>query len=179
MPVLIPGSTKNGSRSRKRRIPSRSLGSRGGTTDETATPTLATGQAARIRFRSEPGRDYAGTVARLGREADRETREFLVDVRVAELPANWTIGQRAEVFIETGRQADALLLPQGFLVWKVSQPGVFVYQDGRAQWRGVTPGLRGAQNIAIAKGLSAGDQVVRPAEGRKTALTDGQRIALP
>jgi HlyD family secretion protein len=147
--------------------------------DETAIPALTTGQSARIRFRSEPGRDYPGTVARLGREADRETREFLVDVRVTELPANWTIGQRAEVFIETGRQADALILPQEFLVWKAGQPSVFVYQDGRARWRGVTLGLRGAQNIAIAKGLSAGDQVVRPAEGRKTALADGQRIALP
>jgi HlyD family secretion protein len=147
--------------------------------DETAIPALATGQPARIRFRSEPGRDYPGSVARLGREADRETREFLVDVRVAELPANWTIGQRAEVFIEIGRQADALLLPQEFLVWKAGQPGVFVDRDGRAQWRGVTPGLRGAQDIAIAKGLSVGEQVVRPTEGRKTALTDGQRIALP
>jgi len=147
--------------------------------DETAIPALAAGQPARIRFRSEPGRDYPGTVARLGHEADRETREFLVDVRVTELPTNWTIGQRAEVFIETGRQADALLLPQEFLVWKAGQPGVFVYQDGRAQWRGVTPSLRGAQKIAITQGLSAGDQVVRPAEGRKTALTDGQRIALP
>lgn len=147
--------------------------------DETAIPALATGQPARIVFRSEPGRTYPGTVSRLGREADRETREFLVDVRVTELPPNWTIGQRAEVFIEIGRQADALLLRQDFLVWKAEHPGVFVYQDGRAQWRGVTLGLRGAENVAIAKGLSVGEQVVRPAEGRKTALADGQRIARP
>ena len=32
-----------------------------------------------------------------------------------ELPKNWTIGQRAEVFIETGRQADGVLLPHGFV----------------------------------------------------------------
>ena len=37
-------------------------------------------------FRSEPGKSYPGEVARLGRETDRETREFLVDVRVKELP---------------------------------------------------------------------------------------------
>ena len=66
----------------------------------------------------EPTRSYPGMVSRLGREMDRETREFLVDVRVTELPKNWTIGQRAEVFIETGRQADAVLLPPAFLVWK-------------------------------------------------------------
>jgi HlyD family secretion protein len=147
--------------------------------DETAIPALATGQPARIVFRSEPGRPYPGTVSRLGREADRETREFLVDVRVTELPTNWAIGQRAEVFIEIGRQADALLLPPSFLVWKAGRPGVFVYAAGRAQWRDVALGLRGAQDIAIAQGLSVGEQVVRPAEGRKAALADGQRIALP
>ncbi len=147
--------------------------------DETAIPALATGQPARILFRSEPGRDYPGTVARLGREADRETREFLVDVHVSELPTNWAIGQRTDIFIEVGRQTDALLLPQAFLVWKAGQPGVFVDQEGRARWRGVTLGLHGAQDIAVTQGLSAGESVVRPAAGRNTALTDGQRIARP
>jgi len=68
--------------------------------DETASAALCPGQSARVVFRSEPAKSYPGVVARLGREADRETREFLVDVRVAELPPNWTAGQRAEVFIE-------------------------------------------------------------------------------
>lgn len=147
--------------------------------DETAMPVLATDQPARIVFRSEPGRDYPGKVSRLGREMDRETREFLVDVRVTELPKNWTVGQRAEVFIQTGRQADAVLLPPAFLVWKAARAGVFVNANGRAQWREVTPGLRGRDHVAIAQGLSAGDQVVRAPDGQKTALTDGQRIKLP
>ncbi|WP_373509383.1 efflux RND transporter periplasmic adaptor subunit, partial [Thiocapsa sp.] len=147
--------------------------------DETAIPALATGEPARILFRSEPGRSYPGTVSRLGREADRETREFLVDVRVTELPKNWTIGQRAEVFIEIGRQDDAILLPPDYLVWKAGRPGVFVYAAGRAQWRDLTLGLRGPQVLAIAQGLRAGEQVVRPADARRTVLTDGQRIALP
>jgi len=84
--------------------------------DETAMPALAMDQSARIVFRSEPGRNYPGKVSRLGREMDRETREFLVDVRATELPKNWTVGQRAEVFIETARQADAVLIPPAFLV---------------------------------------------------------------
>lgn len=147
--------------------------------DETAIPALGSGQPARVVFRSEPGRDYPGTVARLGHEADRETREFLVDVRVAELPANWTIGQRAEVFIETGRQADALLLPQNFLVWRAEGPGVFVAQDGRARWRGLSLGPRGAGEVAVLQGLAAGERVVRPPNGSKATLRDGQRIALP
>ena len=146
--------------------------------DETAMPALVADQPARIVFRSEPGRSYPGKVSRLGREMDRETREFLVDVRVTELPKNWTIGQRAEVFIETGRQADAVLLPQAFLVWKAAKSGVFVNADGKAQWREVTVGLRGRDHAAITQGLSAGDQIVRPLDGQKAALTKGQRITL-
>ncbi|MBE2285863.1 MAG: efflux RND transporter periplasmic adaptor subunit [Prosthecobacter sp.] len=68
--------------------------------DETEMPKLAPGQKARVVFRSEPQKNYPGTVSRLGREMDRETREFLVDVRVEQLPVNWAVGQRAEVYIQ-------------------------------------------------------------------------------
>lgn len=59
--------------------------------DESFMAKVAPGQKARIVFRSEPGRDYPGEVSRLGRESDRETREFLINVRVTELPKNWAI----------------------------------------------------------------------------------------
>lgn len=145
--------------------------------DETAMAGLKEGQPARVVFRSEPAKTYPGEVARLGREADRETREFVVDVSVKELMENWTIGQRAEVFIETGRKTDALALPQRFLQWRAGKPGVFVSDHGKARWRGVTLGLRGLQDVEVTQGLSAGDQIVRPVAGQKQPLTDGQRVA--
>jgi HlyD family secretion protein len=145
--------------------------------DETAMTGLKEGQLARVVFRSEPANHYAGEVARLGREADRETREFVVDVRVKNLPENWTIGQRAEVFIETGRKSSVVLLPSPFLRWRENKAGVFVNDHGRARWRGVTLGLRGLQNVEVTEGLSSGEQIVRPVEGQKQQLTDGQRIA--
>lgn len=145
--------------------------------DETAMVGLQVGQPARVVFRSEPAKNYAGEVARLGREADRETREFVVDVRVKELPENWTIGQRAEVFIETGHKSNVVLLPPQFIRWRENKPGVFVSEHGKARWRGVTLGLRGLQNVEVTQGLSAGDQIVRPVEGQKQPLTDGKRVA--
>jgi HlyD family secretion protein len=145
--------------------------------DETAMTGLHAGQPARVVFRSEAAKSYQGEVARLGREADRETREFLVDVRVKELPQNWTIGQRAEVFIETGRKANAVLLPAPFLQWRQNKPGAFVNDHGQVRWREVTLGLRGLQHAEVIKGLSSGEQVVRPREGQKQPLSDGQRIA--
>jgi HlyD family secretion protein len=144
--------------------------------DETAMTDLVTGQPARVVFRSEPGTNYPGEVARLGRETDRETREFLVDVRVKELPRNWTVGQRAEVFIETGRKSGVLVIPQGFVQWRGGKPGVFVNEHGKAKWRAVTLGLRGRETVEIAQGVSVGEQVVKPGEP-KQELSDGQRVS--
>lgn len=144
--------------------------------DETAGSALATGQFARVVFRSDPERTYPGEVARLGRETDRETREFLVDVRVRELPPNWTTGQRAEVFIETGRKLDALPLPQRFLHWREGKPGVFVAERGRVVWRDATLGLSGRDTVEVTDGLSAGDRVAVPADPKQAPLKSGQRV---
>lgn len=147
--------------------------------DETAAAALRPGQPARVFFRSEPHRAVPGTVARLGHETDRETREFLVDVTVSELPANWTLGQRAEVFIETGRNATALSVPPRFLQWREGQPGVLVLAGRRARWRSVTLGLQGPDAVEIVSGVTGGERVVTPRAVRAVALTDGRRVALP
>jgi HlyD family secretion protein len=146
--------------------------------DETALTGLATGQPARVVFRSEAGKSYSGEVARLGRETDRETREFLVDVRVKELPKNWAVGQRAEVFIETGRKATTLVIPQAFVQWHAGRSGVFVNRAGRARWQEVVLGLRGREAVEILQGVAAGDVVVRPI-APKVELIGDQRIAIP
>jgi HlyD family secretion protein len=144
--------------------------------DETAASALTTGQSARVVFRSDPERTYPGEVARLGRETDRETREFLVDVRVRELPPNWTTGQRAEVFVETGRKQDALTLPQRFLQWREGKPGVFVAERGRAVWRDITLGLRGRDTVEVTDGMSAGERVAVSADPKQAPLKSGQRV---
>ena len=144
--------------------------------NETASSGLHVGQPARVVFRSDETNTYSGEVARLGRETDRETREFLADVHVRALPPNWTVGQRAEVFIETGRAESALAVPQKFIQWRAGKPGVFVNEGGVARWRGVTLGLHGRETVEITKGLAAGEQAVCPEVPKQAALTDGQRI---
>ena len=81
------------------------------------------------------------------------------------------MGQRAEVFIETGRKADALVVPQRFVQWRDGKPGVFVNDHGKATWREVTLGLRGREMVEIARGVAAGEQVVAPREAKQPPLT--------
>ena len=147
--------------------------------DETAIAALAVGQPARVVFRSEAERNYSGAVVRLGREADRETREFLVDVSVQPLPVNWAVGQRADVFIETGHKSNVVAIPQKFLLWREGKPGVFVNDGGRADWRSVTVGLYGQQDVEVTQGLAVGDQIVMPFESLKQTIEDGQAVSAP
>ena len=146
--------------------------------DETAMAPLRTNQPARVVFRSDPGKVYLGQVARLGRQTDPETREFVVDVRLRELSAHWTVGQRAEVYIETGCAADTLVLPAKFLLWRGGQPGAMVNVHGRARWRSVRLGLRGREAVEITSGLALGEQIVVAKED-KPLLEDGQRVSVP
>jgi HlyD family secretion protein len=146
--------------------------------DETEMAKLHEGQRARVVFRSEPDRSYPGTVARLGKEADRETREFVVDVRVLMLPTNWAVGQRAEIFIETNRKDDALLLPVPYISRREQATGVFVDVEGTASWRPLTVGIRGRETVEVVDGLAADEVVVRPLDPR-TPLTAGRRVVTP
>jgi len=145
--------------------------------DETAMASLAVGQPARIMFRSEPDKAHSGAVTRLAPSADRETREFLVDVTAKELPKTWAVGQRAEVYIQTAKKNDALLVPQQAIAWRKGRPGLFVSNSGHANWRDVTLGLRGAQGIEVTNGLVAGDLVVWPHDPKSDVVTEGRAVA--
>lgn len=146
--------------------------------DETEIANLGTDLPARVVFRSEPQRSYPGTVVRLGREADRETREFIVDVRVLELPQNWAVGQRAETFIEVARKEDVASVPGEFIIDSGDGPGVFVSSNGRSVWRQVQLGLRSRESVEVLEGLNADDIVVVPVDTRVT-LSEGRRVVTP
>lgn len=143
--------------------------------NEVSALQLATGQSARVVFRSTD-KEFAGTIARLGHETDRETREFVVDVLLHDLPNNWTIGQRAEVFIATGHSADAVQITPEFIIWRGVSAGVFVPRNGKAHWQAVEIGSHSRGLIEIKKGLAPGDQIIRPGGKNMRPLKDGQRI---
>lgn len=144
--------------------------------DETAMASVSPGQPARIVFRSEPGRSYAGVVTRLAPSVDQETREFLVDVTAKKLPGTWAIGQRAEVYIQTAEKDRALLAPAAAIVWRNGKPGLFVSNAGHARWRNVILGLRGQENVEITGGLSAGEIIIWPRDPQAEALIDGHAV---
>jgi len=142
--------------------------------DETSMAGLKAGQKARVIFRSETKQAFNGKVVRVGREVDRETREFKVDVGLESLPQNWAVGQRAEVYIETARKNDVINIPLQALVWRKTTPGVYLANEGRAHWREVSLGSRGIDTVEILKGLSLNDSIITGPDPYQ--LTDGLRV---
>lgn len=145
--------------------------------DESAVAAITVGQPARIVLRSDPTRSHQGEVLRVGHEVDRESREFLVDVRITDPPAQWAIGQRAEVYMRTAAVDKSISLPWRFLRTRNGVEGVWIDDHGRAVWRPLTLGLRGLDAVAVTKGLAASEVVIIPVGGPAAMLRDGQRIS--
>lgn len=144
--------------------------------DETEMRQVAREQPANVVFRAEPATVYRGKVARIGRETDRETREFLVDVEVEQLPRNWSVGQRADVFIQSAHKEGATTVTPKVILRKQGEIGVMVDRDGRAVWQPVRIGLRGRERVEILAGLSVGDIVVLT-QGPDT-IPEGRRLSV-
>jgi len=144
--------------------------------DETEMQRVAEGQRARVVFRAEPETGYKGKVARLGRETDRETREFLVDVEIEELPRNWSVGQRADVFIEIARKDGVTVVPSQVIMRNQGETAVVLNRDGRAVRQPVKTGLRGRTHVEIVEGLSPGEIVVTTRDS--DPIPEGRRLEM-
>lgn len=147
--------------------------------DETAIASLAPEQEARIVFRSEPAREYHGLVARVGREVDPESREFLVDITLNELPHRWAVGQRAEAYIVTREIDDTLIVPASYLIARDGRRGVFVLSGGRAAWRVCEVGAESRDQVEILSGIDAGDRILRGLDNKSAQdLRPGRRVVI-
>jgi len=146
--------------------------------DETEMDQLRDEQPAKIIFRSQPSVAFEGIVARLGKQSDRETREFTVDVRALKLPETWAIGQRAEVFIETGRVDDCLWVPSSFLSKQGTEQGIFIEDGGLAKWLSLKLGIEGRETVEVVEGLAVGASIIKPTQ-TSAKLADGRKVLAP
>lgn len=133
--------------------------------DESARSAIRPGQAAKIRFASDPSRTWNGRVLRLSRQVDQETREFTVDITLDALPDSWAMGQRVNVAVEARSPAMVIGVPETLIARRDGRAGIWVGQNGRAVWTPVALGYASGSDIQVAHGLSAGD-IVLPPEGR-------------
>lgn len=133
--------------------------------DETSLGDLRLGQPAQVELRSHPGQVFPGRVDRIGRQADRQTHELLVDVELLQIPAGFAVGQRADVRISVAGKANALRVPTSFL--QQGNGTCYEKKGGRIHLVDVKAGFTGSDYVEIQEGLQVGDQVLRSLEEGK------------
>ncbi|SDR62471.1 HlyD family secretion protein [Rhizobiales bacterium GAS191] len=133
--------------------------------DESAMGAIDPGLTAKVRFASVAGADFKGSVLRLIRQVDQETREFAVDIALETLPPHWALGQRANVIVEVPSPPEMIAIPQSLVVRQSGRVGAWMLQNGRAQWVPLTLGYPAGGLVEVLKGLHEGDVVLAP-EGR-------------
>lgn len=133
--------------------------------DESTIADIEPGLGARIRFGGNGAPVYPGTVVRVGREVDQETREFTVDIALAHLPPNWALGQRGTAFIEFAKSDEVMSVPVASIARRDGMPGVWMAEDGRAVWQPVDLGRIGGARVEVLAGLKAGDRVIAVPDG--------------
>ena len=121
--------------------------------DESTIAMVKPGQAARVSFSALDGVALEGSVLRVGREVDPETREYAAEISLTALPASWAIGQRATATVVAESGKPGIAIPQKLLARQDGRPGVYVLEDGRARWRQVELGYVNGTDIEVRKGL--------------------------
>lgn len=130
--------------------------------DESVMGTISPGQRVTANFTAASLKPVNGSVLRLIRQVDEETREFEVDIVLDHLPEVWALGQRATVVIEADSPRPAITVPEVMLVRRRGRVGIWKVEDGRAQWVPVNLGYPSGSSVEVVSGLQPGDVVVRP-----------------
>lgn len=106
--------------------------------DEGRAGALRLGQAAKVTMRSLPSEPVAAEVVRIGLESDRVTEERRVYLRCRQCPEQVFIGEQVRAEIETGRLAEARLVPESAVEGFDGVTGrVWVVEGGRLARRQV------------------------------------------
>ncbi|HXF48895.1 MAG TPA: efflux RND transporter periplasmic adaptor subunit [Verrucomicrobiae bacterium] len=104
-------------------------------------------------------RQFAGTVFAVEPKVDPATRTLPVRARASNVNRALMPGGFANVELVL-RQERAIMVPAGAVIPDIKGHKVFLYKGGKAEAREVQVGLRTADEVEIAAGISPGDTVL-------------------
>ncbi|MBL9049733.1 MAG: efflux RND transporter periplasmic adaptor subunit [Tabrizicola sp.] len=130
--------------------------------DEERAGQLALGQPGIIRLRSQPAREFHGTIARIGIESDRVNEERRVWLTCTDCPTQMFLGEQAEVRILTGMRDSALMVPEIAISGFDGHRGtVWIVQNGRLARAELTFGARDDRGrVEVMGAMTDGAQIV-------------------
>jgi HlyD family secretion protein len=139
--------------------------------DESKAGEIRVGEPAEIVLRSRPHERLKGKVARIQPESDRVNEERKIEIAFDQIPADFNLGEQAEVYITTVHLTQPLLVPEAAIIGLGKNQGtVWTVEQGRLQQHKVTLGHRLLDGrYEVASGVPKGAAVV-------TRLVSGLRL---
>ncbi|MEM7354894.1 MAG: efflux RND transporter periplasmic adaptor subunit [Acidobacteriota bacterium] len=105
-------------------------------------------------------RPFTGTIYAIEPSVDQDTRSLPVRARSANREGSLVPGAFADVEIVVAESDDAVTVPAIAVIPELGGKKVFVAEDGKAQSRTVTTGIRTEDRVQITSGLAAGERVI-------------------
>jgi Cu(I)/Ag(I) efflux system membrane fusion protein len=125
---------------------------------------IAVGQPVAIRARSFPGRSFAGKIAVVYPQVNRDTRTVRVRIELANPDAVLLPDMYVDADIDTADAAPVLAVPDNSVLDTGSRQSVLVDKgEGRFEPRQVQLGRRGGGYVEVRDGLADGEAVVTSA----------------
>ncbi len=108
-----------------------------------------------------PGVDFSGTILDIGAVINEQSRAATVTFEVPNRDRTLRIGMQANVRLDAGEGADALIIPKEAVLDNEGKKIVYVLLSGEEfQRREVTVGDEYGNKVAVLSGLQAGERVV-------------------
>jgi Cu(I)/Ag(I) efflux system membrane fusion protein len=125
---------------------------------------IAVGQPVSISARSFPGRTFAGKIAVIYPQVNRDTRTVRVRIELANPDAVLLPDMYVDAEIDTADAAPVLAVPDNAVLDTGSRQSVLVDKgEGRFEPREVKLGRRGGGYVEVRDGLADGEAVVTSA----------------
>ncbi len=128
---------------------------------ETLLRHLAPGQPIELTTDAYPGDTFHGKVYVIDPQVDMTTRAVQVRARIPNPQQRLRPGMFAQVLLTFGQVERALLIPEEAVMPKQDKTYVYVAQEGIAQEREITLGMRTRGFVQVLNGLTEQDTVVR------------------
>lgn len=142
--------------------------------DQGRSRGLAAGQAASIALRSNPGMPLTGKVVRIEPVSDSVTEERITLITFDQIPLGLSIGEMAEVTVQTAANQSGLTLPNAAIKQTPEGSGVWKLRDGKPVFVAIKLGTSTLDgSVQVLGGLGAGDEIIVHSERE---LSEGSRV---
>lgn len=134
---------------------------------------LRVGNRAVVHVDAFGDREFTGQVARIGPVLDAATRSATIEIEISN-PDNLLKAEMfARVDLDLASTRRAVLIPREALVYRGTQPGVYLIREDRPEFRPIETGLTQEGSVEVLGNLEPGVTIV----GRgSTMITEGDRI---